>query len=67
MNMDTRCIKCEGSGIYYRPNGEDDFDHEYCDCPEGKRAEKGGVINVFPESGTTPIMREWKEIEKLWS
>lgn len=45
--MDTRCIRCEGSGIYYRPNGEDDFDAEYCSCPEGRFAEDAEVMKVL--------------------
>ena len=45
--MDTDCFKCENSGIYYRPNGEDDFDAEICDCEWGRGLEnRNGLKNI---------------------
>ena len=31
-----KCTRCDGSGFYAVPSGEDDFDLEYCRCPVGK-------------------------------
>lgn len=54
----TNCLRCENSGIYYKPNGESDFDVEYCSCFEGQRAEKLGAMRVlqvdFQQSKGTP-------------
>lgn len=41
------CKLCEGSGIYYKPDGEDDFTSEYCVCDEGVIAEKRGAMKVL--------------------
>ena len=29
------CGQCFGSGIRTIPDGSDDFDHEFCNCPAG--------------------------------
>lgn len=44
--MKTDCKMCEGSGIYYAPDGEDDFEAQYCMCREGRWAEMMGVGKV---------------------
>lgn len=44
----NNCNLCHGSGIYYKPNGEDDFDAEYCACSEGEIAEKTNAMRVLP-------------------
>lgn len=33
------CPLCLNTGIYNQPNGEDDFDKEYCDCEIGQKLE----------------------------
>lgn len=30
--IDKNCRYCEGTGVYYQPNGEDDFDALECHC-----------------------------------
>ena len=35
--MMNPCKLCEGKGYILVPNGEDDFDKEYCDCSAGMR------------------------------
>lgn len=56
----TNCKLCENTGIKYVPNGADDYDMEYCSCPEGKRAEKAGAMKVlhvnFIESEGAPML-----------
>lgn len=58
-----RCIKCEGSGIYYRPNGDADFTPEYCICAEGEAAERSYVstqneVNFIPSEGEVNVTRK---------
>ena len=45
----TNCEKCFDTGIYNKPNGKDDFDKEYCECPTGKDI-KGLTEKAMEES-----------------
>lgn len=56
----TDCRYCENSGIYYAPNGKDDFTPEYCQCKEGVRAEENNAMRVLkvdwqPSEGTPDV------------
>lgn len=46
-HLTNKCILCEGSGIYYKPNGDADFDAEYCICAEGEATEKASAMKVL--------------------
>jgi hypothetical protein len=37
--FEPTCEKCDGTGIMTVPNGEDDYDHDFCTCPVGEHAE----------------------------
>ena len=37
IHISEDCQYCFGTGEYARPNGPDDFDIEFCDCPAGQK------------------------------
>ena len=47
METNTTCEKCDGLGIMIVPNGEDDFDHDFCTCSVGQHAEHIAHNEVF--------------------
>lgn len=38
------CKHCDDTGIYARPNGPDDADVEFCDCPLGESKRRAILI-----------------------
>ncbi len=52
---------CEGAGIVYLENG----DVEYCNCSEGKRAEKAGMMKVLPVVWEdSSVMGSFKKVQE---
>jgi len=44
------CGRCSGSGVRTIPNGADDFDQDFCDCPAGDELyERGFRHETEPE------------------
>lgn len=46
METKIECRFCGNSGIYYAPDGDDDFTAQYCICAEGAKAEGTGIGEV---------------------
>jgi len=36
----VKCEKCNDTGVKLIPNGPDDFDKDWCDCPAGIAAQQ---------------------------
>ncbi len=49
------CKHCDNSGLRQVPNGQDDFDYEYCSCPEGIKLENSHILSELPVKWLTSL------------
>ena len=54
----AKCGYCFGSGVLSIPNGADDFDQDFCNCPAGEELFERGFMQE-----TKPDREERKSIQ----